>query len=127
MSDQAVFQSVSDLFGPLCRAFDNPSAADLAPFSVSFEIASAPEKQPGATVSYDGELTYADGVDKAADIVVTVAWKDLVAIVSGSLSPSVAYMQGRLKSAGNMELWLLLLKASTTSGFADWTKSAVAA
>ncbi len=40
---------------------------------------------------------------------VTLSWSDAAAIQSGTLDPSVAFMQGRMKVTGSMAVLLVLL------------------
>jgi putative sterol carrier protein len=48
----------------------------------------------------------------APDLTLSLSWSDAAAIQSGSLDPSVAFMQGRMKVAGSMGLLLELLPAA---------------
>jgi len=58
----------------------------------------------------DGHLTSAAvGTADPADLTLTMSWDDAAAVQSGSLDPSVAFMQGRMKVAGSMEMALALL------------------
>lgn len=60
--------------------------------------------------------------DAPADpaLTITVTPSDLPLLLSGELSPAAAYMQGRLKPAGDNELWLKLAKASASAEYDDW-------
>ena len=40
--------------------------------------------------------------DKPADTTVTVSWDDFIAMSEGKLDPMMAFMQGKLKIAGDM-------------------------
>ena len=40
--------------------------------------------------------------DKPADTTVTVSWDDFIALSEGKLDPMMAFMQGKLKIAGDM-------------------------
>jgi predicted lipid carrier protein YhbT len=60
----------------------------------------------------DGRPTSAAvGTVEPADLTLTLAWADAATLQAGSLDPSVAFMQGRMKVAGSMELTLALLPA----------------
>lgn len=67
------------------------------------------------SVIVDGRLIEhrIDG-DDHPDVTLTVAWADARALAIGELDPSAAYMQGRLKAAGSMALWLELLALAAT-------------
>ncbi len=57
----------------------------------------------------------------APQVTVTLAAADARAFWKGSWSPSVAFMQGRLKMTGDMGMLLPLLAATATSAFgAPW-------
>jgi predicted lipid carrier protein YhbT len=61
----------------------------------------------------DGRPTSAAiGTVEAADLTLTLPWADGAALQAGSLDPSVAFMQGRMKVAGSMEATLALLAAA---------------
>lgn len=58
----------------------------------------------------DGRPTLAGlGSLESPDVTLTLVWSDAAAIQSGGLDPSAAFMQGRLKVVGSMELTLALL------------------
>jgi hypothetical protein len=64
----------------------------------------------------DGRLTdVALGPVDQADVVLTVVRADALSMQRGELDPNVAFMQGRLKVAGSMELMLNLLKWARTA------------
>lgn len=52
------------------------------------------------------------GVRPAPDVTLTVSSADATAIAAGALDPSVAFMQGRMKTAGDPGLVLDLLAAA---------------
>ena len=54
----------------------------------------------------------AAGTVEPADLTLTMAWADAAAVQAGSLDPNVAFMQGRMKVAGSMEVTLALLPAA---------------
>ena len=45
----------------------------------------------------------------------SMSWDDAVAMQQGRLDPSVAFMQGRMKVAGSMEVVLALLPVTASS------------
>lgn len=57
------------------------------------------------------------GCEDEADLTLTLSPEDAALVLSGELSPSVAYMQGRLKTAGDNALLLGLLRWSATKEF----------
>jgi putative sterol carrier protein len=78
------------------------------------------------TGSPDGEVKlYAKGADVGlgalsdADISLIVPYADAIAIVRGELEPSVAFMQGRMKTAGDPGKLLDLLAATATPAFRE--------
>jgi putative sterol carrier protein len=54
-----------------------------------------------------------------ADVVLTLSYGDAVAMVQGELEPSVAFMQGRMKTAGDPGRVLDVLAATSSPGFRD--------
>jgi hypothetical protein len=65
----------------------------------------------------EGGVRLADGED--ADVVLTIAWKDAQAVLAG-VAPATAYMQGKLKASGDMDLVLALLRSTSSSTFRTW-------
>lgn len=59
------------------------------------------------------------GMGPAADAAVTLTlpYVDAVAVIQGELEPSVAFMQGRMKTAGDLGQVLDLLAATATPAF----------
>lgn len=61
----------------------------------------------------DGHPTAAAvGTIDDADVTLTLSWGDAAAVHTGALDPSVAFMQGRMKVVGSMEMVLALLPAA---------------
>jgi putative sterol carrier protein len=54
-----------------------------------------------------------------ADVSLTVPYPDSMAIARGELEPSVAFMQGRMKTAGDPGKLLDLLAATATPAFRE--------
>jgi putative sterol carrier protein len=52
------------------------------------------------------------GTVDAPDVTVNLSWSDAAAIQAGTLDPSVAFMQGRMKVAGSMAVVLALLSVA---------------
>ena len=64
-----------------------------------------PGAAPGATVSF------------------TILEPDARALLAGELDPSVAFMRGRLKTAGDPGLVLALLEPDSDGGFQQWRRA----
>ncbi len=56
--------------------------------------------------------SWAVGSLDAPDVTVTLSWSDAAAVQAGTLDPSVAFMQGRMKVTGSMALTMELLSAA---------------
>jgi hypothetical protein len=80
--------------------------------SVQCEITGGPDGDvTGHLVLEDGRLNGAGvGPIDQPDVVVTMVWADAASMQRGELDPNVAFMQGRLKVAGSMDVMLDLLK-----------------
>jgi hypothetical protein len=65
----------------------------------------------------DGPGPAVVGTDGEADLILSLVPEDAKAILEGRLTPSVAYMQGRLKTSGDNELLLKVLKWTAGPGF----------
>ena len=71
-------------------------------------------------VLVDGRLTEsALGGVGDSEVTLTTAWADAVALQTGQLDPSVAFMQGRMKVAGSMSLVMELLPVTNTPEYQD--------
>jgi putative sterol carrier protein len=80
-----------------------------------------------SAVVVDGELReLASGGLPDADVSLTLPLEDAVAMQQGELAPSVAFMQGRMKTAGDPGKLLELLRATSLPGYAAF-RDAVAA
>ncbi len=61
----------------------------------------------------DGHPTSAAaGTVDAPDLTLSLSWSDAAAVQAGTLDPSVAFMQGRMKVVGSMALVLDLLSVA---------------
>jgi len=74
----------------------------------------------------DGPGTLAQGGGAEADLTLTLSPDDARSVHHGELAPSVAFMQGRLKTAGDNALLLRVLAWTATPDFeaslAEWAK-----
>ncbi|MFN8025804.1 MAG: SCP2 sterol-binding domain-containing protein [Acidimicrobiia bacterium] len=74
----------------------------------------------------DGVVTAATpGNNSKADVALTVPHAEAQAMLAGDLDPNVAFMRGRMKTAGDPGLLLDLLSA--TAGYAQWRAGVLAA
>jgi hypothetical protein len=74
----------------------------------------------------DGVVTAAaPGNNSKADVSLTIPHVEAQAVLAGDLDPNVAFMRGRMKTAGDAGLLLDLLSA--TAGYAQWRASVLAA
>jgi putative sterol carrier protein len=84
--------------------------------SVECAITGTPEGEVKLHASGSGIGTGALG---DADVSLTLPYSEAVAVARGELEPSVAFMQGRMKTAGDPGRLLDLLAASATPAFRD--------
>ena len=65
-----------------------------------------------------------EGCDGEPDLTLGLSWPDAHLVADGELPPSVAYMQGKLKTSGDNALLLSALAWSATPAFsaalAEW-------
>lgn len=74
----------------------------------------------------DGVVTAAaPGNNSKAEVSLTIPHAEAQAMLAGELDPNVAFMRGRMKTAGDPGLLLDLLAA--TSGYAAWRADVLAA
>jgi hypothetical protein len=74
----------------------------------------------------DGVVTAATpGNNSKADVSLTIPHAEAQAMLAGELDPNVAFMRGRMKTAGDPGLLLDLLSA--TNGYTAWRASVLAA
>lgn len=116
-----------------------PELADRA-VALAGELGAALPERPGVTGIVDLAVTGTD----TGDVHVTLAWLDgrltsvtpgapataeltlglpagdARSVVEGALAPSVAYMRGRLRTAGDNRLLLGILAATASPVFAHW-------
>jgi hypothetical protein len=77
--------------------------------------------RPATLVWEDGRVTAASlGASPRADVTFTLPAADARAVLAGELRPSVAFMQGRLKTAGDNGLVIGVLGACEGDPLATW-------
>jgi putative sterol carrier protein len=78
---------------------------------IQVEITGGPEREVRCHgVIEDGRLvSSAAGAVDAPDVTLTIGWDDAVAMQVGDLDPNVAFMQGRMKVVGSMDVMMALL------------------
>ena len=94
------------------------------------DVAGAPDcgveitvlRAPGGDVAWhltvaEGRVVAAAGPLPGATVAVTLPYDDMVAVVRGELAPSVAFMQGRMKTAGDPGVLLDLLEATARPAY----------
>jgi hypothetical protein len=69
--------------------------------------------------SADGPGPISTGSEGEPDLTLTLSTDDARAVKDGRLEPSVAFMQGRLKTSGDNALLLRVLKWSATPAFSS--------
>ncbi len=106
------------------------SAGALPGFDGAFTlVVTGPGGGAVQVVINDGRLARATVAEVAPDgaLILTVPPDDARSILDGSVEPSVAFMRGRLKTAGEPGGVLLLLAATATDGFRAWCQAVLSA
>jgi putative sterol carrier protein len=99
----------AELFASLPERFRSERAADLRA-NYAFDLSG---DDGGAWTVHvaDGVLHVTDGADPAADVSLRASADDWMAIVEGRKDPQLAYLTGKLKVTGNLQLALRLREA----------------
>ena len=101
--------------------FDATLVEANQPTSVGLTILGGPDGDVPTVWTLDAqELTANVAPESEPTLVLTIPWPDAQAVIRGSLQPAVAYMQGKLKASGDMELLLRLLRSGESRAFIDW-------
>ena len=91
--------------------------------AVSFGILVAPRKEVAFHWVYSPEgevVSGAAGAPTEPAVAFTLSKADAGPVLSGTVAPSVAFMRGRLKTAGDNGMVLSFLASTESPGFGDW-------
>lgn len=84
--------------------FRMPDALDASAAGSTSAVVQYEISEPVHHVLRDGSLEAREGRAEAPDLTVTIADDDLVSLFSGRLDPMMAFMTGRLRVGGDVEL-----------------------
>jgi hypothetical protein len=87
--------------------------------TVAVTVLSGPDGDETSTWRISGAKLHRAS-DGTVDVDISIPYKEGQAIAHGTLEPSVAYMQGKLKPSGDMTAILELMKRTSSEGFASW-------
>jgi hypothetical protein len=95
---------------------------------VDLAIATAPRKEVHVHWGYSDGVAQPGAVGPAAEpsLSITLSAADAASIFDGSVEPSVSFMRGRLKAAGDGALLLSFLRSTASTDFESW-RNAMAA
>ena len=90
--------------------------------SVNLAFVVAPRKEVAIHWRYDDghPVEGAPGAVPEPDLALSMAAADAADVVSGRVEPSVSFMRGRLKAAGDGGLLLAFLESTTAPTFEQW-------
>ena len=90
--------------------------------TVTLSVAVAPRKEASVHWRYESGQVVAGGAGagEAAALTLTTNAADAADLLAGRVDPSVAFMRGRLKAAGEGGLLLGFLASTATEGFEAW-------
>ena len=107
--------------------------SELVPFAgvsgrMQLVVSGGPEKDVKLVLELDeGRVTRAErAVVADAELTLTLEYANAVAIHRGELDPSVAFMQGRLKAAGDTGMLLQLLSLTRTPTYRSFREKLAA-
>lgn len=90
--------------------------------TLGLSVIVAPKKELPVTLRvFEGRVALAEGPAEP-QVVFTISTADAGSLLSGEVDPSVAFMRGRLKPAGDNELLLRLLEKARGGALAAWAK-----
>jgi SCP-2 sterol transfer family len=96
--------------------------------TVQVVVGGAPEGDVKWYLRVDDGVIAAAGVGTlaGAEVSLTVPYADALAMLAGDLDPNVAFMRGRMKTAGDAGVLLDLLAATATPGYRAWREQLAA-
>jgi predicted lipid carrier protein YhbT len=95
-----------------------PLPDDVPPCRVEVTVLRGPDGDVKFTLTIaDAQVGAAAGGTSDAEVAVTLPYDDVVAVMRGELDPNVAFMQGRMKTAGDPGLLLDVLAATARAGY----------
>jgi len=109
------FAAVAQFLSPEWVELVRSAAPTLGDVTVECTVIGAPDGD--VRIHADGDIALGALPDAAVSL--TLPYADAIAVVRGELQPSVAFMQGRMKTAGDPGRVLDVLAATATATFRD--------
>jgi len=94
--------------------------------TVSLSISTGTRREVSLHWTYQDGRAVEGGAGTGGEpkLALTLAAADAPDVLSGQVEPSVAFMRGRLKAAGDGALLLAFLSSTTAEAFQDWRSRA---
>lgn len=96
----------AEIFAQMPEAFLADKAGDLNA-TFQFDLSGEGGGDWAVTIA-NGQCSVVEGKSEKADVTVSMAADDFVKMISGELQPLVAFMQGKVKLQGDMNLAMKL-------------------